>query len=132
MHSQRIGGQRVIRVDARSTWLVLAYPGRHQKRGFDVGYLPFHERSRRGPRRGRRDAVTAMTGTDARVAIVIASRNRRDLLLRTLSRHLALPERPRVVLVDNASTDGSPDAVLAQRPGVEVIRLERNIGGAAR
>jgi N-acetylglucosaminyl-diphospho-decaprenol L-rhamnosyltransferase len=73
-----------------------------------------------------------MTGPDPRVAIVIASRNRRDLLLRTLSLHLELPERPRVVLVDNASTDGTPDAVLAQRPGVEVIRLAQNLGGAAR
>ena len=70
-------------------------------------------------------------GPDPRVAVVVASRNRRELLLRTLPRHLALPERPGVVVVDNASTDGSADAVEAL-PGVEVIRLKRNLGGAAR
>jgi N-acetylglucosaminyl-diphospho-decaprenol L-rhamnosyltransferase len=72
-----------------------------------------------------------MTGPDPRVAVVVASRNRRELLLRTLPRHLALPERPRIVVVDNASTDGAADAVDAL-PGVELIRLERNLGGAAR
>lgn len=68
---------------------------------------------------------------DPRVAVVVASRNRRELLLRTLPRHLALPECPRVVLVDNASTDGTADAVEAI-DGVDVIRLSRNLGGAAR
>jgi N-acetylglucosaminyl-diphospho-decaprenol L-rhamnosyltransferase len=69
---------------------------------------------------------------DPRVAIVVASRNRRDLLLETLPRHLALPERPRVVLVDDASTDGTTGAVAEALPGVTVIRLERPLGGAAR
>ena len=69
--------------------------------------------------------------TDARVAVVVASRNRRELLLRTLPRHLALPERPRVVLVDDASTDGTAGAVEAMG-AVDVIRLDRNLGGAAR
>jgi N-acetylglucosaminyl-diphospho-decaprenol L-rhamnosyltransferase len=69
---------------------------------------------------------------DPRVAIVVASRNRRDVLLQTLPRHLALPERPQVVLVDDASTDGTGDAVAAALPEVTVIRLERSRGGAAR
>jgi N-acetylglucosaminyl-diphospho-decaprenol L-rhamnosyltransferase len=66
---------------------------------------------------------------DPRVAVVIASRNRRDALLKTLASLRALPERPRIVVVDNASTDGTPDAI---GPPVELIRLERNMGGAAR
>src|SRR5215212_10858193 len=74
-------------------------------------------------------AITTGMG-DARVAVVIASRNRREVLLRTLSRLSALPERPRIVLVDNASTDGSAD--MAEAIGVDVIRMERNIGGAVR
>ncbi|MCW3063596.1 MAG: hypothetical protein JWN32_768 [Solirubrobacterales bacterium] len=67
-----------------------------------------------------------------RVAIVVASRNRRDLLLSTLRKHLALPERPPVVLVDDASTDGTADAVRSALPEVTVIALARSLGGAAR
>jgi len=67
-----------------------------------------------------------------RIAVVVASRNRRELLLRTLRRHLALSERPRVVLVDDASADGTPEAVRAALPQVQVISLRESIGGAAR
>jgi GT2 family glycosyltransferase len=69
---------------------------------------------------------------DPRVAIVVASRDRRELLLRTLPLHLSLPERPRVVVVDDASSDGTAAAVAATLPQVTVIRLERPMGGAAR
>jgi GT2 family glycosyltransferase len=69
---------------------------------------------------------------DHRIGIVVASRNRRDLLLDTAARHFALPERPRVVVVDNASTDGMADALAAAFAGIEVIRLDRNAGGAGR
>jgi len=66
------------------------------------------------------------------VCVVIATRNRRASLLRTLERVSALPERPRVVVVDNASDDGTADAVRAAHPAVEVIALARNVGAAAR
>jgi GT2 family glycosyltransferase len=49
-----------------------------------------------------------------------------------LARHLALPERPRVVLVDDASTDGTAAAVGTALPEVTVIRLRRSMGAAAR
>jgi len=58
---------------------------------------------------------------------VVASRNRRDDLLASLPRH----EAP-VVLVDNASTDGTVEAVRAARPEVTVVPLERNAGALAR
>jgi GT2 family glycosyltransferase len=70
--------------------------------------------------------------SDHRIGIVVASRNRRELLLRTVARHLALSEHPRVVVVDNASTDGTAHALACAFAGVEVIRLERNAGGAGR
>jgi GT2 family glycosyltransferase len=69
---------------------------------------------------------------DDRIGVVIASRNRLGPLERTLERVLALPERPCVVLVDNASTDGTVAAVRDRFPSVEVIALARNEGGAAR
>jgi GT2 family glycosyltransferase len=61
------------------------------------------------------------------VTVVVASRNRRDELLATLPRH----EAP-VVLVDNASTDGSADAVRAAFPEVTVLGLDRNLGARGR
>jgi GT2 family glycosyltransferase len=61
------------------------------------------------------------------VAVVVASQNRRDELLATLPRH----EAP-VILVDNASTDGSAEAVRAAHPEVTVLALERNEGAHAR
>lgn len=67
-----------------------------------------------------------------RVSITIATRDRRDTLLATIARLLALPERPTVTVVDNGSTDGSADAVRAAWPDVEVVALARNLGAAAR
>jgi GT2 family glycosyltransferase len=61
------------------------------------------------------------------VAVVVASRDRRDELLATIPRH----EAP-VVLVDNASTDGSAGAVRSAHPEVTVVELERNVGAHAR
>ena len=64
--------------------------------------------------------------------IVIATRNRRPVLLETLARLRALPERPRVVVVDNASQDGTAEAVRAAFPDCEVIEMASNLGAAAR
>ncbi len=66
------------------------------------------------------------------VGVVIATHDRRDSLLRTLDRLAALPERPPIVVVDNASGDGSVAAVRAAHPGVEVIALAENRGAGAR
>jgi GT2 family glycosyltransferase len=66
------------------------------------------------------------------VTIVIASRNRRERLLASIPHHLALPERPAVIVVDDASTDGSPEAVEAAFPEVTVLRRRTSAGGAAR
>ncbi|RRO14190.1 glycosyltransferase family 2 protein [Saccharopolyspora rhizosphaerae] len=64
--------------------------------------------------------------------VVIATRNRRDELLRTAQNLLALRPRPRVVVVDNASTDGTAEAVERLHPQVELIRAPHNLGAAAR
>ncbi|MDP9445272.1 MAG: glycosyltransferase [Actinomycetota bacterium] len=62
-----------------------------------------------------------------RVTVVVISRNRRDDLLTTLPRH----DAP-VILVDNASTDGTAEAVADRLPQVRVVRLAHNLGAPAR
>lgn len=71
--------------------------------------------------------ATRAGGETSRVTVVVATRNRRDRLLETLPEH-----RAPVVLVDNDSTDGSPEAIGAAFPEVEVVRLGENRGAAAR
>ncbi len=68
----------------------------------------------------------------ARVTVVIATRDRRPELLRTLGRLHELPDRPPVIVVDNASADGSAAAVRDRYPAVTVRMLPRNAGAAAR
>lgn len=71
-------------------------------------------------------------GPDPRTAVVVITHDRRDELLRTL-RHLErMPERPHVVVVDNASTDGTADAVRAEHPGVELVPAATNLGAVGR
>jgi N-acetylglucosaminyl-diphospho-decaprenol L-rhamnosyltransferase len=74
-----------------------------------------------------------LPGPAPRVGVVIATRNRRMQLEATIERLLSLPERPPVLVVDNASTDGTPTAV-RRRFGdrVEVIALAANRGAGAR
>ncbi len=63
------------------------------------------------------------------VAIVVVTYNRADLLEKMLAGLARLDPAPdRVIVVDNASTDRTPD-VLADAD-VEVIRSEENLGGA--
>ena len=61
------------------------------------------------------------------VTVVVASRNRRDDVLASLPQH----EAP-VILVDNASTDGTVDAVRAAHPDVTVLAQARNLGAEGR
>ena len=68
----------------------------------------------------------------ASVTVVLATQDRRERVLETLPHLLALPERPRVVLVDNASTDGTADAVARAFPSVLVLRQSRNLGAVGR
>ena len=62
----------------------------------------------------------------------MATHNRRDRVLGSLERLHALAEGPPVIVVDNASTDGTAEAVRARHPGTTVLRLGRNLGAAGR
>jgi GT2 family glycosyltransferase len=53
-------------------------------------------------------------------------------LRRTLEYMVSLPERPALVVVDNASTDSTAHIVRHHFPGVKLVTLERNLGAAAR
>ncbi|MEU6485765.1 hypothetical protein [Streptomyces sp. NPDC046887] len=65
---------------------------------------------------GRPDDAPSLP--DRRTTVVVLTHNHRDALLRTLSLLTALPGRPPVAVVDNASTDGGrlpPGAVRRRR-----------------
>jgi rhamnopyranosyl-N-acetylglucosaminyl-diphospho-decaprenol beta-1,3/1,4-galactofuranosyltransferase len=72
-------------------------------------------------------------GSDMPVSVVavVVTYNRRDLLaeaLAALSAQTRLPDH--VIVVDNASTDGTAHAVRERFPAVELVELSRNTGGA--
>jgi GT2 family glycosyltransferase len=70
--------------------------------------------------------------TEPRTTVVIATRDRRDDLARTLA-HLRrnAPGYP-VVVMDNGSRDGTAAFVRAEFPSVRVLELRRNLGSSAR
>lgn len=71
-------------------------------------------------------------GIDRRVGIVILTYNRCAEVLTSLGHLTALPEQPRIVLVDNGSTDGTAATVVQHFPQVEIINAGGNLGGAGR
>ncbi|WP_308191749.1 glycosyltransferase family 2 protein [Kitasatospora humi] len=73
-----------------------------------------------------------MSAPTTRIGVVVITRNRRERLLHTLDRLTALPERPTIVVVDNASRDGTAAAVRRRHPEVLLGRLRRNLGAVAR
>jgi rhamnopyranosyl-N-acetylglucosaminyl-diphospho-decaprenol beta-1,3/1,4-galactofuranosyltransferase len=66
-----------------------------------------------------------------RVCAVVVTYNRRDLLHECLTA-LEGQTRPvdRLLVIDNASTDGTPEMVREEHPNVDFVRLEENRGGA--
>ncbi len=69
---------------------------------------------------------------DPRVAVVVITHQRREEVLVALSRLLALPERPSVVVVDNGSTDGTAAAVAERFPSVDLVASPENLGAVGR
>jgi GT2 family glycosyltransferase len=72
------------------------------------------------------------TDARARISIVVLTHNRCSQLLETLSRLCALPERPRVVVVDNGSTDGTSQQIAERFPYVTLVIAPTNLGAAGR
>ncbi|MFC4000863.1 glycosyltransferase family 2 protein [Prauserella oleivorans] len=70
--------------------------------------------------------------TDPRVTVVVITYNRRDEVLRTLAHMTALPDGAPIIVADNASTDGTAEAVSRTFPDVELLCCDRNLGALAR
>jgi len=66
------------------------------------------------------------------VGVAIVTRDRARDVLTILPRLEALPERPPIVVVDNASTDATVRLLAARHPEVSVIALSENRGAQAR
>lgn len=67
-----------------------------------------------------------------RLTVVVLTHNRVARLLETLDALTALPERPRIVVVDNASQDGTGALVARRHPTLPVLRNVRNDGTGGR
>lgn len=64
-----------------------------------------------------------------RLAVVVVSHNRREETLACLASVACLRYQPRtVIVVDNASQDGSADAIAAAHPAVHLVRSGANLG----
>lgn len=70
--------------------------------------------------------------TDLRTTVVVITHNRRPELLRTLDHLAELPERPRVIVTDNGSSDGTAAEVARHHPDVMVLTPGRNLGAVGR
>jgi len=72
-----------------------------------------------------------MSGSAERIAALVVTRDRRDLLRESLTAVLGQSRAPdHVLVVDNASSDGTPAMVASEFPSVELVRMEVNGGGA--
>ena len=83
--------------------------------------------------------ATPAAPLDARTGVVVITWNRREEAVQAVGRLLALPERPRVVVVDNGSIDGTAGALRRAFPAacaeggqVDLVALPVNAGALGR
>jgi GT2 family glycosyltransferase len=78
--------------------------------------------------------ITALYAQPAatRITVAVLTHNRVSQVLDTLAKLVALPDQPRIVLVDNASADGTAERVSQRFPSVQVIKSKVNLGAAGR
>lgn len=73
-----------------------------------------------------------MNSSGSDVTIVMITHNRLAEVLHSLEHLSRLPERPKILVVDNGSGDGTAAAVGRQFPRVKVLTLAENLGAAGR
>ncbi|RCW44604.1 GT2 family glycosyltransferase [Halopolyspora algeriensis] len=76
--------------------------------------------------------MTAGREGDAKVTVAVMTHNRREEVLRTLEHMTALPDAAPIIVVDNASADGTAEAVATHHPQVLLLRSRANLGAVAR
>lgn len=67
-----------------------------------------------------------------RISVVMITRNRAAGIRTALEHLLELPEKPHIIVVDNGSSDRTCNTVREMNPGIEVVPLGTNMGGAGR
>ena len=69
-----------------------------------------------------------------RISIILATHNRRKVILSTLQRlsEMRIGDACKILVVDNASTDGTAEAIASDCPSVELLRLTENQGSCAK
>jgi GT2 family glycosyltransferase len=73
-----------------------------------------------------------MDRLDARVSVVVLTHERADEVLRSLRYLAASSAAPPLIVVDNASRDGTAERVAREFPQARLVRLPRNLGAAGR
>jgi GT2 family glycosyltransferase len=81
---------------------------------------------------GSASAAAADSLTNDRISVVVLTHDRPDELTRALEHLTALPERPQIIVVDNASADTVASRVIARFAPVRLVRCADNVGAAAR
>ena len=67
-----------------------------------------------------------------RISVVVLTHNRIARLLDSLKHLRALPERPRIIVADNASEDGTALLIGLMFPDVLLVPCKSDLGAAAR
>ncbi len=74
------------------------------------------------------DREGRLTDQPAITTVVFTAHNRRDLVLQAIGLALAQTVPVHVIVADDASSDGTADAVRARYPGVSYVRSEQSFG----
>ncbi|MDI3463877.1 MAG: hypothetical protein OJF50_002698 [Nitrospira sp.] len=78
------------------------------------------------------DLHSSSSRLDGRVTVVVLTHNRVQEVLRTVGHLVRLPENPTIIVMDNASSDGTSWQIADRYPAVQVLRMNTNMGAAAR